>query len=145
MRSCFPAAAVLIMGVSDRWVKSDTGGFEPMDATGAMTEAQREAARHTGAAFWDTCDAMRRAGGMAKFVADGCAGKDYTHINYGGGARVARALFEAIYAAAWEFRGNRAKTDGGIDPVLTPEFATQIDSLLSSQRPKMENIETELR
>ena len=145
MRSCFPAAAILITGVSDRQVKSESGGFEPMDSSAAMTAAQREAARRTGAAFWDTCDAMRRAGGMARFVADGCAGKDYTHINYAGGARVARALFEAIYAAAWEHRGHRPRIDGEIEPVLTPEFATQIDSLLGTQRPGMENTETGLR
>ena len=145
MRSCFPAAAILITGVSDRYVKSENGGFEPMDSSAAMTSAQREAARRTGAAFWDTCDAMRRAGGMAKFVTDGCAGKDYTHINYGGGARVARALFEAIYAAAWEFRNHTPKIDGEIGPVLTPEFATQIDSLLAAPRPDMENSESGLR
>ena len=145
VRNCFPAAAVLITGVSDRWVKAENGGFEPMDAIGAMTKAQRKAAQRTGAAFWDTCDAMRRAGGMAKFVADGCAGKDYTHINYAGGARVARALFEAIYAAAWEFRNCRPKIDGEIDPVLTQEFSSQIDSLLAAPRPTMKNIETDLR
>lgn len=139
VRSCFPAAAVLITGVSDRWVKTENGGFAPMDAIPYMTEAQREAARRTGAAFWDTCDAMRRAGGMSKFVADGCAGKDYTHINYAGGARVARALFESLYAAAWEHRNHRPKIDGEIDPVLTPEFATQIDSLLNAQRTNPDN------
>ena len=131
VRSCFPEAAVLIMGVSDRSVKSDNGGFVPMDAIPYMTEAQREAARRTGAAFWCTWDAMRAAGGMARFVADGCSGKDYTHINYGGGARVARALFEAIYAAAWERRMAQRKSQENIDTVLTPEFETYIDSLLA--------------
>ena len=37
---------------------------------------------NTGAAFWPTCDAMRSLGGMEQFVANGWAGKDYTHINY---------------------------------------------------------------
>ena len=138
IRSCYPSAAVLITGVSDRSVKADDGGFVPMDATEAMTAAQREAARRTGAAFWDTCDAMRRAGGMARFVADGCAGKDYTHINYGGGARVARALFEAFYAAAWEYRGCRPKIDGAIDAVLTPEFESEIHSMMASPRNQTE-------
>ena len=139
MRSCFPAAAILITGVSDRSVKADNGGFVPMDSIDAMTEAQRAAARHTGAAFWQTSDAMRRAGGIAKFVADGCAGKDYTHINYAGGARVARALFGAIYSAAWEHRDARPKTaDGVIDSVLTPEVESHADSLMGSQRRAIE-------
>ena len=95
VRQCFPGAAVLILGVSDRSVKTDTG-FEPMDAIPYMLESQREAARHTGAIFWPTSDAMRAQGGMEEFVRNGWAGKDYTHINYAGGRRVAWALYDAL-------------------------------------------------
>lgn len=100
VRGCFPAAAVLIMGVSDRSVKSDDGSFVRIDALPYLDEAQREAARRTGSAFWSTSAAMQTEGGMARFVAEGCAGKDYTHINYRGGERIARALCQAICAAA---------------------------------------------
>ena len=65
-----------------------------------MLDFQREAARNTGAAFWPTCDAMRAQGGMEQFVKNGWAGKDYTHINYAGGRRVAWALFDALNAEA---------------------------------------------
>lgn len=99
VRQCFPGAAVLVLGVSDRSVKTDTG-FEPMDAIPYMLESQRSAARNTGAAFWPTSDAMRAQGGMAEFVRNGWAGKDYTHINYAGGRRVAWALFDALNAEA---------------------------------------------
>ena len=95
VRQCFPGAAVLILGVSDRSVKTDSG-FEPMDAIPYMLESQREAARHTGAIFWPTSDAMRAQGGMAEFVRNGWAGKDFTHINYAGGRRVAWALYDAL-------------------------------------------------
>lgn len=95
VRQCFPGAAVLILGVSDRSVKTDSG-FEPMDAVPYMTESQRTAARNTGAAFWPTSDAMRAQGGMAEFVRNGWAGKDFTHINYAGGRRVAWALYDAL-------------------------------------------------
>lgn len=99
VRSCFPNAAVLVLGVSDRSTKTDAG-FEPMDAIPYMLDFQREAARNTGAAFWPTCDAMRAQGGMEQFVKNGWAGKDYTHINYAGGRRVAWALFDALNAEA---------------------------------------------
>ena len=99
VRQCFPGAAVLVLGVSDRSVKTDAG-FEPMDAIPYMLESQRSAARNTGAAFWPTSDAMRAQGGMAEFVRNGWAGKDYTHINYAGGRRVAWALFDALNAEA---------------------------------------------
>ena len=44
---------------------------------------------------------MRSLGGMEQFVANGWAGKDYTHINYAGGRRVAWSLFDAINAGAY--------------------------------------------
>jgi hypothetical protein len=69
-----------------------------MDAVPYMTECQRRAARNTGAAFWPTSEAMQALGGMERFVANGWAGKDYTHINYAGGRQVALALFDAINA-----------------------------------------------
>ncbi len=60
-----------------------------MTSAPAMVDWQRRAARATGAAFWSVYDAMRAQGGMERFVANGWAGKDYTHINYGGGRQVA--------------------------------------------------------
>lgn len=97
VRQCFPGAAILVLGVSERWVK-DEKGFAPIDALPAMVRSQREAARRSGAAFWATSEAMQALGGMAAFVRNGWAGKDYTHINYGGGRRIATALFEALCA-----------------------------------------------
>ncbi len=95
VRECFPGAAVLVMGVSDRSVRSDTD-FERMDAVPHMISYQRLAARRSQAAFWPTSDAMRALGGMERFVRNGWAGKDYTHINYAGGTRIAHALFDAL-------------------------------------------------
>lgn len=97
VQQCFPTAAVLVLGVSDRSVKKDDT-FVSMDAIEYMLKYQREAAENTGAAFWPTCTAMRTMGGMAQFVANGWAGKDYTHINFAGGRHVARALFDALNA-----------------------------------------------
>ena len=94
---CFPQAAILVLGVSDRSVKTERG-FEPMDALPYMLAHQREAALRSGASFWPICEAMRAEGGMEGYVKNGWAGKDYTHINYAGGKRVALALFEAINA-----------------------------------------------
>ena len=99
VRECFPGAAVLLLGVSDRSVKSENG-FEPMDAVPYLTACQREAAQRAGAAFWPTSEAMQSWGGMAAFVANGWAGKDYTHINYEGGRRVAWSLADALHAGA---------------------------------------------
>ncbi len=129
VRECFPGAAVLVLGVSERYVKGDAG-FQPMDAIPSMTRWQRRAALETGAAFWSTADAMRALGGMEHFVAQGWAGKDYTHINYGGGRQIARALYDALYAgpvgAAEELVRERIRREEQV-PVLDP---VRVDSLL---------------
>ncbi len=102
VESCFPGAAVLVMGVSDRSQKGEDG-IKPMESAKSLTLAQREASQNKGVAFWDTYAAMQRMGGMTEFVANGWAGKDYTHINYAGGARIARELYYAILKGAEEY------------------------------------------
>lgn len=123
VRQCFPTAAVLVLGVSDRSVKTDAG-FEPMDAIPHMLGYQRGAAENTGAAFWPTCDAMRSLGGMEQFVANGWAGKDFTHINYAGGRRVAWSLFDALNAGAF-----RAYTEAEAARIRRQAEQAVLDSL----------------
>lgn len=119
VRECFPSAAVLVMGVSDRSVRTEAG-FEPMDAIPYMTACQRAIAEAQSAAFWATAAAMREMGGMAQFVANGWAGKDYTHINYAGGRQVAHALADAIHdgvrrtAAEREWKRQREEWAQGV-------------------------------
>ena len=102
VESCFPEAAVLVMGVSDRSQKGEDG-IKPMESAQSLTQSQRQAAQNRGTAFWDTYSAMQRMGGMTEFVNNGWAGKDYTHINYAGGARIARELYYAILKGAEEY------------------------------------------
>ena len=109
VRSCFPEAAVLVMGVSDRSQKGEDG-IKPMSSAVNLTEWQRTAAENCGAAFWNTYEAMQRKGGMTEFVNQNWAGKDYTHINYAGGREIARELYYAFlqgaqnYSRAWRAR-----------------------------------------
>ena len=99
IRQCFPTAAVLVMSVSDRSGEVGLGirpnGFGIPTWLGSNDRPRKTA----GAAFWSArttpCESL---GGMAQFVANGWAGKDYTHINFAGGRRVAWALFDAINA-----------------------------------------------
>ena len=99
VESCFPEAAILVMGVSDRSQK-DENGITPMTAAEHLTRWQRTAAENCGVAFWDTYSTMQRLGGMENFVANGWAGKDYTHINYAGGAQIARELYYSLLKGA---------------------------------------------
>lgn len=94
---CFPNAAIMVMGVSDRWVKSaETGAYEPIGSVDALTSYQRAAADSCKVAFWNTSQVMSNLGGMPTFVANGWAAKDYTHINFIGGRHIAKALSESI-------------------------------------------------
>lgn len=126
-RQCFPSAAILVMGVSDRAIKNENG-VETMDAIPYMIDCQRTAARNQGAAFWSTFDAMQAEGGIREFVTKGWAGKDFTHINYGGGRRVAWALFDAINDEAAKAAERRKRRLEAAKPVI--DSMEQLEQLL---------------
>jgi len=129
VRSCFPHAAVLVLSTSDRSVKSETG-FAPICSAPAMVGWQRRAARAAGAAFWSVYDAMRAEGGMERFVANGWAGKDYTHINYAGGRRVAYALVDALDACVVAIRRERQRAALS-EPVVDSQRIAALERTLS--------------
>lgn len=100
---CFPNAAILVLGVSDRWVISEeTGKYVPIGSVDALTSYQRAAADSTNVAFWNTSKAMASLGGMPQFVAKGWAARDYTHINFAGGKQVAQLLVSAIVEPVYQ-------------------------------------------
>lgn len=99
VRSCFPEAAVLVLSTSDRSVKSDTGIRPDVVGAGDGRLATPRSPCHRCRFL---VDLRRHAGAraaMERFVANGWAGKDYTHINYAGGRQVAYALVDALDAA----------------------------------------------
>lgn len=138
-RECFPSAAILVLGVSDRSVKGDNG-FETMDAIPYMIDCQRTAARNQGAAFWSTFDAMQAEGGMKEFVAKGWAGKDYTHINYGGGRRVAWALFDAINAEAAKADERLRRQREAAQPILDSLLRQTLEEGMQPAAPALTEV-----
>jgi lysophospholipase L1-like esterase len=100
---CFPNASIVVLGVSDRWVKNaESGSYEPIGSVDALTSYQRAAADSCKVAFWNTSKVMKQLGGMPAFVSNGWAAKDYTHINYAGGRRIARAFAESILLRVYQ-------------------------------------------
>ncbi len=95
LRLSFPDAAIVIMSVSDR-AQRKGGKVATMSVVPLMVEAQREAARNAGAVFWNTFEAMGGVNAMPYFVDQGWAAKDFTHINFKGGAMVAGELARSI-------------------------------------------------
>lgn len=95
VRLCYPRADILVMGVGDRGEKR--GGVVCSMATAtSMISAQRDAARRAQCLFWDTREAMGGEGAVVEWSDAGLINKDYIHMTHKGGARLARALFEAL-------------------------------------------------
>ena len=66
-----------------------------------VIEAQRNAAKQTGSAFWDLREAMGGENSMGAWAQAGLASLDYTHISPGGGRRLGKAFAKA-FLKAWE-------------------------------------------
>ena len=97
MKKSYPQASFLLMSVSDRSSNS-RGKFETMNAIPAMRNAQRMIAQETGIAFWDMFEAMGGENSMVRFVTakPALAAKDYTHLNFNGGKKLAGSLVKSI-------------------------------------------------
>jgi lysophospholipase L1-like esterase len=97
MKTSYPHASFLLMSVSDRSSNS-RGKFETMNAIPAMRNAQRMIAQQTGIAFWDMFEAMGGENSMVRFVTakPALAAKDYTHLNFNGGKKLAGSLVKSI-------------------------------------------------
>jgi len=97
LKESFPKSSILIISVSDRSSNQD-GKFATMTTIPDMVEAQRAIARKCKVAFWDLYSAMGGENSMIKFVEaiPPMAAKDYTHLTFQGGRKLARLLTETI-------------------------------------------------
>ena len=100
LRQAFPQADFLLIGVGDRGQRGE-GGIVSNPAVAKVVEAQRQAARNTGSAFWDLRQAMGGENSMGAWVDAGLASSDFTHISPGGGRRLGKA-FSKAFLKAWE-------------------------------------------
>lgn len=95
VKSCYPGADILLMGIGDRGEKRG-GAVHSMSVAPAMIAAQRDAARRAHCLFWDTREAMGGEDAIVEWSRQGLANKDYIHLTHKGGARLADELFNAI-------------------------------------------------
>jgi lysophospholipase L1-like esterase len=93
----FPNASFLLLSVSDRSTNLN-GKFETMNAIPVMRNAQRLIAKEAGIAFWDMYEAMGGHNSMIKYVKakPALAAKDYTHLTFQGGKKLAGALVKSL-------------------------------------------------
>lgn len=100
LKRAYPKSSFLLLSVSDR-SSNKTGKFQTMNAIPAMRNAQREIAQRTKIAFWDMYEAMGGENSMVKFAQSRppLAAKDYTHLTFKGGKKLASALVKSLLYA----------------------------------------------
>ncbi len=95
LRACYPSARILVMGIGDRGEKRE-GKVRSMSTIPAMINVQRDAARATGALFWDTRDAMGGEDAIVEWTRNGWTNKDYIHLSHKGGKVLAEKFGNAL-------------------------------------------------
>ncbi len=95
IKRCFPSTAIIVMGVGDRSMQQD-GDFVTMPAVSGLLAEQRAVARDCGVAFWNTYQAIGGYNSMKRFADWGWAAKDYTHLSFAGGRKIATEFVKAL-------------------------------------------------
>jgi lysophospholipase L1-like esterase len=97
LKQVYPEASILLLSVSDRSTNIE-GRFRTAKSIPTLRDAQRYIAKSTGVAFWDMYEAMGGENSMIQFVhaKPALAAKDYTHVNFKGGGKLAGLLARSI-------------------------------------------------
>jgi lysophospholipase L1-like esterase len=95
LQQCFPDSDILLLSVSDRSHYRDNA-YRTMPAIVALWNAQYKMAMLARIPFWSVFHAMGGEDGMARYVKNHWASKDYTHLSFRGGREIAEALYEAL-------------------------------------------------
>ena len=95
MKASMPGTGFLIVSVGDREQKSG-GSYRTLRGVLSLINVQQQMAYDTHVAFWNLYTAMGGQGSIVSMVQNHEANLDYTHINFRGGHRLARLLYDAI-------------------------------------------------
>nr|MBP7472246.1 hypothetical protein [Prevotella sp.] len=97
LKRSLPDVPFLIVSVSDR-DDNDNGSMSTIKGVKELVAYQQIMASDTKSGYWNLFNAMGGEGSMRKLVEakPALANKDYTHINFMGGRKLAHKLFDAI-------------------------------------------------
>ncbi|MEA2751536.1 MAG: hypothetical protein QOI41_5679, partial [Myxococcales bacterium] len=95
MKAAAPNASILIAAPLDRAETSEGGTLRTKPIIKKLVAAQRNVAKDSGIAFYNTFEAMGGEGSMAKWMKSGLGGGDLTHPTPQG----AEALGELFYSS----------------------------------------------
>ncbi len=93
----FPDCGFLLLSVGDR-CSNLNGKIATMPDVKVMRDIQRKIAAKSGIAFWDMFAAMGGENGIKKYTEaqPPLAAKDYTHLTFRGGRKIAKKLADAL-------------------------------------------------
>lgn len=97
LKKVFPGAAIVLVGISDR-AGNQNGKITTLPAIARMRKAQRNIAQRTQIAYWDLYQAMGGENSIVTFAEakPPLAAKDFTHLTFLGGRRLAKKLADAL-------------------------------------------------
>lgn len=95
IRQLYPRADILLMGIGDRGQKAG-GEIHSMTTIPNMIATQRSVAKATGVAFWDTQAAMGGRDAVVEWSDKKQINKDYIHLSFPGGKRLAGEFVNAL-------------------------------------------------
>ncbi len=97
LKAAAPNASILVLAPLDR-AENTEGGMRTKPVIKKLVAAQRNVARDTGVAFWNTFEAMGGEGSMATWVKKGLAGSDLTHPSPQGAEIIGDLLYRSLSA-----------------------------------------------
>jgi hypothetical protein len=97
LRNNFPECGFLLLSVGDR-CNNQNGKIATMPGVELMRNVQRKIAQKSDIAFWDMFVAMGGENGIKKYTEaqPPLAAKDYTHLTFRGGRKIAAKLADAL-------------------------------------------------
>ena len=105
LRMAYPQASVLVVSMPDRDQRTDAG-IRTMKGVEALVAYQQILASNCQVAYFNLFEAMGGRESMKGLVEKGLANKDYTHLSFGGGRKIARYLYDALMAGYNDYRSN---------------------------------------
>lgn len=97
LRQAYPEASILVVSMSDRDQRT-SAGIHTMYGVESLVVYQQLMAAHQQVAFFNLFQAMGGRESMKALVDKGLANKDYTHLSFAGGRKLATYLAESILA-----------------------------------------------
>jgi len=96
IKASAPNSSILIAAPLDRAETSEGGGLRTKPIIKRLVAAQRNVAKESGVAFWNTFEAMGGEGSMAKWMKSGLGGGDLTHPTPQGAEALGDLLYKSL-------------------------------------------------